>query len=82
VAYAFLVQTNPLHVDQLNSQLEDASGSFRHEYMSWADLSTLDPSKKVTMFEAHNEHAKEYILRIATGFMDDENILMGEIQRE
>jgi hypothetical protein len=36
VAYTFLVQTNPLLVDQLNSYFEDASGAFPHEYMSWA----------------------------------------------
>jgi hypothetical protein len=41
----------------------------------------LDPSKKVTMIEAHNEHAGDYLLWIATGFADDD-ILMGEIHRE
>jgi hypothetical protein len=70
VAYAFMVQTNLISVDQLNSDLEDASTSFPNEYVAWSDSMTLDPTKKVTLIEAHNEHAKKFKLWIATGFQD------------
>jgi hypothetical protein len=82
VAYTLLVQANPLHVDQLNLDFEDASGSYPNEYVSWSDWTTLNPDKKVTLIEAHNEHFEEYKLRIVTGFTDNDNVLMGVIPRD
>jgi hypothetical protein len=41
VAYTFLIQTNPLFVDQLSSPFEDAIGSFPHEYICLGPIGPL-----------------------------------------
>jgi hypothetical protein len=57
--------------------LEQAKSSFPYIYISWDDWTLLDPPRKVTFTEEHNNHINEFQLKISTGYIDHDNVLMG-----
>jgi hypothetical protein len=58
--------------------LEQAKSSFPYEYISWDDWTSLDPPRKVTLIEEHNNHINEFQLKISTGCINHDDVLMGE----
>jgi hypothetical protein len=39
---------------------------------------SLDPYRKATFIEEHNNHVQEHQLKISTGYLDHNDVIMGE----
>jgi hypothetical protein len=78
----YVIQSIKEDVETINRKFENSRNANPYEYISWKSWTDLNADKKASLIDQHNNYTKEYRLLTLSGFTDNNDIMLGQIDRE
>jgi hypothetical protein len=78
----YLIQAAKGDAETVHKKFENARKWNPYKYVSWKSWTDLNPDKKATLIDDHNKFQKDYRLLTLSGFIDNNNVPLGIIDRE
>jgi hypothetical protein len=78
----YLIQAIQSDSEKVHRKFEYSRKTNPYEYISWKSWSDLNIDKKASLIEQHNKYIKDYRLLTLPGFIDDNDIPLGNIDHE